>query len=96
MGASYEQIDGAIKNMIGNLSGMICDGAKGSCALKVSTAAAVAVQSAILAINNSIIPSGTGIIAENAEETIMNLGTLSKEGMNITDKVILNIMKKMA
>lgn len=96
MGASYEQIDGAIKNMIGNLSGMICDGAKGSCALKVSTAAAAAVQSAILAINDSIIPSGTGIIGESAEETIMNLGTLSKEGMNITDKVILDIMKKMA
>ncbi|MDF2671872.1 MAG: serine dehydratase subunit alpha family protein [Clostridiales bacterium] len=96
MGASYEQIDGAIKNMIGNLSGMICDGAKGSCALKVSTAASAAVQSAILAINDSIIPSGTGIIAVSAEETIMNLGTLSKEGMNITDKVILDIMKKMA
>lgn len=96
MSGNYEQIDGTIKNMIGNLSGMICDGAKTSCALKVSTAAGAAVQSAILAINNSIIPSGTGIIAESAEETIMNLGTLSKEGMNITDKVILNIMKKMA
>lgn len=96
MGGNYEQIDGAIKNMIGNLSGMICDGAKGSCALKVSTAAGAAVQSAILAINDSIIPSGTGIIADTAEETIMNLGTLSKEGMNITDKVILDIMRKMA
>jgi L-cysteine desulfidase len=96
MGASYEQIDGAIKNMIGNLSGMICDGAKGSCALKVSTAAGAAVQSAILAINDSIIPSCTGIIAVSVEETIMNLGTLSKEGMNVTDKVILGIMKKMA
>lgn len=96
MGANYEQIDGAIKNMIGNLSGMICDGAKGSCALKVSTAASAAVQSAILAINDSIIPSGTGIIGVTAEETIINLGTLSKEGMNITDKVILDIMKKMA
>lgn len=96
MGGNYEQIDGAIKNMIGNLSGMICDGAKGSCALKVSTAAGAAVQSAILSVNDSIVPSGTGIIANTAEETIMNLGTLSKEGMNITDKVILNIMKKMA
>lgn len=96
MGGNYDQIDGAIKNMIGNLSGMICDGAKGSCALKVSTAAGAAVQSAVLAINDSIIPSGTGIIAETAEETIMNLGTLSREGMNITDRVILDIMKKMA
>lgn len=96
MGGSCEQIDGTIKNMIGNLSGMICDGAKGSCALKVSTAAGAAVQSAILAVNDSIIPSGTGIIAETAEETIMNLGILSREGMNVTDKVILDIMKKMA
>lgn len=96
MEGNYDQIDGTIKNMIGNLSGMICDGAKGSCALKVSTAAGAAVQSALLAINDSIIPSGTGIIAESAEETIINLGILSKEGMNITDKVILDIMKKMA
>lgn len=96
MGADYDQIDGAIKNMIANLSGMICDGAKGSCALKVSTAASAAVQSALLAINNSITLSRTGIIADSAEETIRNLGRLSSEGMNITDRVILNIMKQMA
>lgn len=96
MGGDYDQIDGAIKNMIANLSGMICDGAKGSCALKLSTAASAAVQSALLAINNSITVPGTGIIAATAEESIRNLGILSSKGMNITDKVILDIMRQRA
>lgn len=96
MGANYEEINGTIKNMIANISGMICDGAKGSCALKVSTATSVAVQSAILAINGSITPSKNGIIGESAEECIINLGVLSLSGMNDTDRVILDIMKKMA
>jgi len=95
MGASYHQIDGVIKNTLANTSGMICDGAKEGCAIKLSTAASVAVQSAILAINNSIVPSRNGIVAETAEETIKNLGVLSSEGMNIADAVILKTMKKM-
>lgn len=95
MGGSYDQIDGAIKNMVANLSGMICDGAKVGCALKLATAGATAVQSAILAINDSIVPTRNGIIAESAEETIRNLGTLGNDGMTITDKVILGIMQQM-
>lgn len=95
MGASYEQIDGVIKNTLANTSGMICDGAKEGCAIKLSTAASVAVQSAILAINDSIVPSRNGIVAETAEETIKNLGVLSSEGMNIADAIILKTMKKM-
>ena len=95
MGASYEQIDGVIKNTISNTSGMICDGAKEGCAIKLSTSASVAVQSAILAINDSIVPARNGIVAETAEDTIKNLGVLSLEGMSITDHVILNTMKKM-
>ncbi|MEK6263567.1 MAG: L-serine ammonia-lyase, iron-sulfur-dependent, subunit alpha, partial [Clostridium sp.] len=95
MGASYDQIDGVIKNTIANTSGMICDGAKEGCSLKLSTAASVAVSSAILAINNSIVPARNGIVAESAEQTIMNLGVLSVEGMSITDTVILKTMKKM-
>lgn len=96
MGGNFVSIEGAIKNMIANISGMICDGAKGSCALKVSTAASVAVQSAILALNGSITSSRNGIIADSAEETIRNLGILSKHGMVETDKVILDIMKEMS
>lgn len=96
MGANYNQIDGAINNMIANISGMICDGAKGSCALKVSTAASVAVQSALLAINDNITFSGNGIIADNVEQTIRNLEKLSKEGMSLADKVIIDIMQSIA
>lgn len=95
MGATYDQIDGVIKNTLANTSGMICDGAKEGCAIKLSTSASVAVQSAILAINDSIVPARNGIVAETAEETIENLGVLSLEGMSIADHVILNTMKKM-
>ena len=95
MGASYDQIDGVIKNTIANTSGMICDGAKEGCSLKLSTSASVAVSSAILAINDSIVPARNGIVAETAEDTIMNLRVLSLEGMSIADVVILKTMKKM-
>ncbi|WZL74461.1 L-serine ammonia-lyase, iron-sulfur-dependent, subunit alpha [Clostridiaceae bacterium 35-E11] len=95
MQGNKDQIDGAIKNMAANISGMICDGAKVGCALKLSTAASTAVQSALLAINNKIVPSKNGIVAETAEETIKNLGTLSVEGMAITDHVILQVMGNM-
>jgi len=95
MGGSYDQIDGTIKNMIANISGMICDGAKVGCALKLATAASTAVQSSLLAINNSIVPSRNGIVAEEVEETIRNLGVLGTDGMGVTDKVILKIMQGM-
>lgn len=94
MGANSNQIDGVIKNMVANLSGMICDGAKVSCAFKLATAASTAVQSALLAVNDSIALPKNGIVAESAEETIRNLGILSEKGMNNTDKVILEIMSR--
>jgi len=95
MGGSYEQIDGSIKNMIANISGMICDGAKPSCALKVSTSASVAVQSALLAINGDITFDRNGIIEDSAEKTIKNLGVLSSDGMYNMDSSILAIMENM-
>ncbi|MGH4119360.1 serine dehydratase subunit alpha family protein [Clostridium sp.] len=95
MGANYDQIDGVIKNTIANTSGMICDGAKEGCSLKLSTSASVAVQSAVLAMHNCIVPGRNGIVAETAEDTIKNLGTLSVDGMSVTDTVILKTMKKM-
>ncbi len=95
MGASYDQIDGVIKNTIANTSGMICDGAKEGCALKLSTSASVAVQSAVLAMNDSIVAARNGIVAETAEDTIKNLGVLSSEGMSIADMIILKTMKTM-
>ncbi|GAA0182054.1 L-serine ammonia-lyase, iron-sulfur-dependent, subunit alpha [Clostridium sediminicola] len=95
MGADEERINGTIKNMLASTSGMICDGAKVGCALKLATSASTAIQSALLAVSNNIVPVKNGIIGETAEETIKNLQMLSNEGMSITDNVILNIMKKM-
>ncbi|ABW19586.1 L-cysteine desulfidase family protein [Alkaliphilus oremlandii] len=95
MGADAEKIDGTIKNMIGNLSGMICDGAKVGCALKLATSASAAIQSALLALNGHVIPSKNGIIGDTAEDTIKNLGILSEEGMYFADHTILKVMKAM-
>ncbi|MFD3157010.1 serine dehydratase subunit alpha family protein [Haloimpatiens sp. FM7330] len=95
MGGNDDQIDGAIKNMLADTSGMICDGAKVGCALKLATSASAAVQSALLAVNDNIVPPYNGIIAESVEETIRNLNALSTKGMNVTDHVILDVMKGM-
>ena len=95
MGGSYEQIEGSIENMIANLSGMICDGAKSGCALKLASAASAAVQSAIIAKYNCIVPPLNGIVGNNVEESIRNLGKVSSQGMTITDETIINIMDDM-
>lgn len=95
MGGSYDQIDNAISNMIADISGMVCDGAKVGCALKLATASAAAVQAAILAVNDSAVPGKNGIVADAVEDTIRNLGILASKGMNVTDGVILDIMKSM-
>lgn len=92
LGGSGEQINGTIKNMIANLTGMICDGGKVGCALKLSTAASVAVETALLTLKNVLVPAGNGIIFLSADDTIRNLGMVSNPGMLETDKVILEIM----
>ena len=94
MGGNIVQIEGSIKNILGDISGMICDGAKVGCALKLSTSASVAVQGALLAMDNQIIPAGNGIVAETVEETIKNLHVLSTEGMKTADGAILSVMRK--
>ncbi|SNS96702.1 L-cysteine desulfidase [Anaerovirgula multivorans] len=94
MGGKMDEIEGVIKNVLGDISGMICDGAKVGCALKLSTSASAAVQAALLAIDHQIIPAGNGIIAETAEDTIKNLKRLSYEGMDKADEVILKVMQK--
>ena len=92
LGGNLSQINYTIKNMIGNISGMICDGAKAGCALKVSTAISAALQSAFLAVENIEISEFDGIIEKDIEKTIRNLATVASEGMEETDKVILDIM----
>ena len=95
MGGNYTQIEGAIENMIANLSGMICDGAKSGCALKLATSASAAIQSAIIAKYNCIVPPLNGIVGKKVEDSIINLGKVSSHGMSITDKVIINVMDEM-
>jgi Uncharacterized conserved protein len=91
-GGSYEQICYAIKNMIGNITGMVCDGAKVGCALKVASGVSSSIQSAVLALDNICISSKEGIIEDDIEKTIANLGEIGSDGMSITDKMILDIM----
>jgi L-cysteine desulfidase len=92
MNLNYKQIEGAILNMIGNLSGMICDGAKAGCAYKLASAAGAAIQSALYVKYGSIIPSLNGIVGSTVEESIRNLGIVSDKGMTITDKIIVEVM----
>ncbi|WP_315167721.1 serine dehydratase subunit alpha family protein [Metaclostridioides mangenotii] len=95
MDSTQEQIEGAIQNMIADLSGMICDGAKPGCALKLSSAASAAMQSAIIAKQDCLVPSQNGIVGSTVEESIRNLGRVSDKGMSVTDEVILNVMDDM-
>ncbi len=92
MGGTREQIGYAIKNMIGNITGMICDGAKPSCALKVSNGVSSASLSALMAIENKVVTAIEGITDEDVDKTIINLTRIGRDGMNETDKMILEIM----
>ena len=91
-GGDYEQICAAIKNMIGNITGMVCDGAKVGCAMKVASGVSSALQSAVLAREGICISSHDGIIEEDIEKTIQNLGRIGSVGMQNTDNMILDIM----
>lgn len=92
MGGTYEQVAYAVQNMIANLTGMICDGAKPSCALKVTTGVSTAVLSAIMAMENRCVTSVEGIIDEDVDQSICNLTKIGSKGMNETDKLVLEIM----
>lgn len=85
---SYEKIELSIKNIVGSIGGVLCDGAKLGCALKLSTAVGVAIESAYLAINGAAIPSNNGIVCNNADETLIMLGKIAREGMIDTDKTV--------
>ena len=95
MDGDINHIYGAIENMIADLSGMICDGAKAGCALKLSSAASAAVQSAVIAKQGYSVPALNGIVGTRVEESIQNLGRVSDKGMQITDEIILNVMNDM-
>ncbi len=92
MGGSYEQVAYSVKNMIANLAGIVCDGAKPSCSLKVSSGVSTAVLSAIMAIQNDVVTSVEGIIEDDVDKSIHNLTKVGSIGMNETDRLILDIM----
>ena len=92
MGGTYDQVAYAVQNMIANLTGMICDGAKPSCALKVTTGVSTAVLSAIMAMENRCVTSVEGIIDEDVDQSIRNLTRIGSQAMNETDKMVLDIM----
>ena len=92
MGGSYEQIVYAVKNMVANLTGMLCDGAKPSCAMKLATGVSTAVISAMMAMQQRFVTSVEGIIDDDVDKCIRNMTRIGSVGMNETDKVVLDIM----
>lgn len=92
LGGDYSKLVSAAKNMVADISGIICDGAKSGCALKIATAVAGAIQCAYLALEEVWAPACDGIVCEDIEQTIRNLGELGNVGMLTTDRVILNMM----
>ena len=92
MGGEYPEVSYAVKNMIANLTGMICDGAKPSCSMKISSGTSTAVLSALLAMEHKSVSSVEGIIDENVDRCVMNLARIGSDGMEKTDEVVLEIM----
>lgn len=92
MGGGYEQITFAVKNMAANLTGMICDGAKPSCALKLASGVSTAVLSAMLAVQQKCVTSVEGIIDDDVDRSIHNLTRIGKDAMDETDRCVLEIM----
>lgn len=92
LGGTDEQIGYAIRNMSGTVTGMICDGGKVGCALKVSTGSAAALLSAITAVNDAPLRVRDGICAETPEDCIRNMARIGNKGMENTDREILKIM----
>lgn len=92
MGGTYEQICYSVKNMIANLTGMICDGAKPSCALKLTSGVSTAMLSAMLAMQHKYVSSQEGIIDDDVDQSIHNLTAIGSRGMDQTDRFVLDIM----
>lgn len=92
LGGELKQVNDAVCNMFGDVTGMFCDGAKTGCSLKVSTSASAAVKAALMALDGTRISEHEGIIEESVEKTIDNIGLLGNQGMAQTDAMILKIM----
>jgi L-cysteine desulfidase len=91
-GASYEQVCLTIINTLGNVGGIVCDGAKPSCAAKIASSVQAALMAFHLSIQNKSFLPGEGIIKGDIEETIKSMGYIGRVGMRMTDTEILNVM----
>ena len=94
MGGDYDRVCHSVKNMIANLTGMICDGAKPACSLKITSGVSTAVLSALLSMEGKCVSSEEGIVDDNVDKSIHNLTAIGADGMGITDEMVLNIMTK--
>lgn len=92
MGGGYEEMSMAVKNMVATLTGMICDGAKPSCALKLSSSVSTAVMAATMAMEHRCVTAYEGIVDDDVDKSILNLTTIGSRGMLETDRMILHIM----
>lgn len=92
MGGDYTRVCHAVKNMVANLTGMICDGAKPSCALKISSGISTALLSAMLSMEGKHVTAAEGIVDQDVDKSIRNLTVIGKEAMCSTDDMILDIM----
>lgn len=92
MGGDYSHMEAAVKNMVANLTGMICDGAKPSCAMKISSGVSTATMSAMMAMEGHCVTAAEGIIDEDVDRTIRNLTSIGRDAMRATDLYVLDIM----
>ena len=92
MGGGYDRICAAVKNMIANLTGMICDGAKPSCSLKITSGVSTALLSALLAMEGKCVTPVEGIVDDSVDKSIHNLTAIGADGMGITDEMVLQMM----
>lgn len=92
MGGGYDQVADAVKNMVANLTGMICDGAKPSCSMKISSGVSTAMMSAMLAMEHRAVTSAEGIIDDDVDRTVRNLTSIGRDAMTETDRLVLKIM----
>ena len=92
MGGDYEHVCRSVKNMVANLTGMVCDGAKPSCSLKIASGVSTAVMSALLSMEGKCVTSAEGIVDDCVDKTIHNLTSIGADGMGRTDEMVLNIM----
>ncbi len=92
MGGDYDRICRAVKNMIANLTGMICDGAKPACSLKICSGVSTALLSALLSIEGKCVSAAEGIVDDDVDRSIHNLTSIGAEAMRVTDEMVLDIM----